>query len=96
MAGYTLTPRARRDLDSIAAYSIREWGREQAARYVRDLRAAIEMVAANPLRGRNREELRPGYFSMSRGSHIVFYRRMPDGIDVVRILHQRMEPERHL
>ena len=96
MAGYTLTPGARRDLDSITAHSVQEWGREQAARYVRDLRSAIEMVAANPLRGRNRDELRKGCFSVPRGSHVIFYRRTSDGIDVVRILHQRMEPGRRL
>jgi len=86
MAGYTLTPRARRDLDSITAHSVREWGPEQAT----------EMVAANPLRGRSRDELRNGYFSVPRGSHIIFYRRTSDGVEVVRILHQRMEPARHL
>jgi len=96
MAGYTLTPRARRDLDSITAHSVREWGPEQATRYARDLRSAIEMVAANPLRGRSRDELRNGYFSVPRGSHIIFYRRTSDGVEVVRILHQRMEPARHL
>jgi toxin ParE1/3/4 len=96
MAGYTLTQGARRDLDSITAHSVREWGREQAVHYAQDLRSAIEMIAANPLRGRSRDEIRKGYFSVPRGSHIIFYRRTSDGVEVVRILHQRMEPGRHL
>jgi plasmid stabilization system protein ParE len=30
------------------------------------------------------------------GSHVLFYRLTDDGIDVVRILHNRMDFERHL
>jgi plasmid stabilization system protein ParE len=30
------------------------------------------------------------------GSHIVFYCRAPDRIEIVRILHQRMDAGRHL
>jgi toxin ParE1/3/4 len=53
-------------------------------------------VAADPHRGRCCDEIRPGYRKYPAGSHVLFYRLLPDGIDIVRILHRRMDFERHL
>ncbi len=33
---------------------------------------------------------------MEQGQHVMFHRKRPGGILVTRILHQRMQPERHL
>ena len=30
------------------------------------------------------------------GSHVLFYVESAEGVDVIRILHQRMDPTRHL
>lgn len=61
-----------------------------------EIRAAIERVAADPGRGRACEEIREGYRRYSIGSHLLFYVESADGVDVIRILHQRMDPARHL
>ena len=46
--------------------------------------------------GRCSDDVRPGLRRMECGKHVMFYRlRKADGILVVRILHQRMLPERH-
>lgn len=37
--------------------------------------------------GRSREELAPGLRSLAFGRYVVFYMPLPDGIDVVRVLH---------
>ena len=34
-------------------------------------------------------------FRYPAGSHVVFYRETDDTIDVIRVLHQRMDIERH-
>ena len=34
--------------------------------------------------------------SYPAGSHVLFYRNVKAGIDIVRILHSRMDFERHL
>ncbi|WP_454819373.1 type II toxin-antitoxin system RelE/ParE family toxin [Labrys neptuniae] len=39
--------------------------------------------------------MREGYLKYNVGSHIVFYRRMEQTIDIIRILHQRMDIGRH-
>jgi toxin ParE1/3/4 len=46
--------------------------------------------------GRECPELRPGYYKYPSGSHVLFYRLITDGIDVVRILHERMDYDSHL
>jgi len=38
----------------------------------------------------------PAYWKYAVGAHVLFFRRTTDGIEVVRVLHQRMDFERHL
>ena len=84
------------DLDEIWDYTAAKWNTEQAERYTRQLRVAVELIAADPTRGQPCDELRPGYFKFATGSHILFCRRSGKKIDVVRILHNRMDFQRHL
>jgi toxin ParE1/3/4 len=63
---------------------------------MRMLRDAIEAVAEKPGRGRPCDHIRAGYRKYPSGSHMIFYRTIADGIDVVRVLHQSMDFEQHL
>ncbi len=64
---------------------------------MRETQRAIERVVDNPMIGRACDELRPGYRKHAVGSHTLYYRIVSgDVIDVVRILHQRMDVDRHL
>ncbi|WP_368072138.1 type II toxin-antitoxin system RelE/ParE family toxin [Actinomyces sp. oral taxon 175] len=47
-------------------------------------------------RQHTRDEVRPGYRSRAVGSHVVFYVISDGGVDVIRVLHQRMDPDRHV
>lgn len=96
MTRYVLSPRAQADLDEIWDYSAANWGDDQAEAYTRQIQAAVELIAADPRRGRACDDIRPGYSRFTVGSHVLFYRRAESGIDVVRILHQRMDFDRHL
>lgn len=58
--------------------------------------ATIERIAENPDRGRACDDIQRGYRRYAIGSHLVDDVVGPDGVDVVRILHQRMGPTRHL
>ena len=61
------------------------------------LQRATELAAMNPQIGRACDEIRPGYRKLAAGSHTLYYRVTPDGIiDVVRVLHQRKDVDRHL
>ncbi len=96
MGRYLLSPRARADLDEIWNYTVERWGADQAETYVRSIQSAIEMLAADPRRGQPIPAVRPGYWKYPTGSHVIFFRIIRDGIDVVRILHGRMDFGRHL
>jgi plasmid stabilization system protein ParE len=41
------------------------------------------------------ENLGPGLLRCESGRHVVFFRRSPDGVRVLRFLHERMLPELH-
>ena len=96
MSNYFLSPLAREDLREIWSYTDGRWGANQADRYIRGLHRAIETVADDPNRARACDYLRAGYRKYSVAAHVLFIRAKSDGIEVVRILHQRMDFERHL
>ena len=96
MTRYVLSPRARADIEEIWRYTVRHWDVEQAERYTRMIQAEIEQIASAPARGRACDAIRADYRKSPAGSHMLFYRLTDRGIDVVRILHQRMDFERHL
>lgn len=96
MTGYRLTPAAQRDLSSIWDYTEDRWGARQAETYINEIRAALERIADNPDRGRACGEIREGYRRYGIGSHLLFYIENSGNVDVIRILHQRMDPNRHV
>jgi toxin ParE1/3/4 len=91
MTAYILSPAAASDLDSIWDYSADTWSTKQADRYVGEVRAAIEALADGRSKGRPIDNVRTGYFKLAVGSHFIVYRIAGDLIDVVRIVHQRMD-----
>jgi len=95
-AGYTLSPRARDDLEQIWRYTFQAWSRSQADEYYRSLIDAITDLAQGSKRGKSIDNIRSGYFSLSCGSHFIIYKVGRTRISVIRILHQRMNIIRHL
>lgn len=96
MKPYRLTPAAQRDLSEIWDFTEERWDAGQAEKYIAEIRAAIERVAADPDRGRACDEIRQGYRRYGIGSHLLFFVVTDDSVDIVRVLHQRMDPTRHL
>ena len=92
MTGYLLSPAAQADLSEIWDYTARNWDLAQAERYILAIRDSCEALADGTKQGRRIDDIRSGYLKMAVGSHFLFYRITDDGqIDVVRILHQRMD-----
>ena len=90
------TPRARRDIEDIWNHSLERFGFERAEGYLRDIQRAVETVAEDPRRGRACDDIRAGYRKFSVGAHVLFFQASKSRIVIVRILHQRMDFERHL
>ncbi|HRF89082.1 MAG TPA: type II toxin-antitoxin system RelE/ParE family toxin [Pseudomonadales bacterium] len=91
---YQLSLLAERDLVGIAQSTRERWGDEQARRYGQLLEDTLQQLLTNPLIGRTRPELYTEARSFPAGSHIVFYRATPFGIEVARVLHKHMDIEK--
>lgn len=97
MSGFRLTRKAREDLRDIGRYTQETWGREQRNRYLALLDQAFHDLAASPRKGRDCGGLRAGYRKHGVGKHVIFYRSVvTGGIEIVRILHERMDVEARL
>ena len=96
MPEYRLTPAAEGDLESIWTYTVRQWGVEQAERYIDFLTAAFAELADSPKTAPTCEHIRPGYRRWSVERHMIYFRVTDYGIAVVRVLHERMDAPRHL
>ncbi|MGA9670988.1 MAG: type II toxin-antitoxin system RelE/ParE family toxin [Terracidiphilus sp.] len=84
------------DFDEIAAYTTNTWGWRQADHYLDKLEAGIDLLAQNPSIGRSSDSIHAGLRRFEIGKHVVFYLPEPDGILVVRVLHQRMLPSNYV
>lgn len=84
------------DLIGIWLYTFEEWGDVQADKYLDELNSGIRLLANNPEMGASRDQVRDGYRVFFVGSHAVYYTVTPTAIHVIRVLHGRMDPERHL
>jgi len=112
MARFRLARPAQLDLADILSTSAQRWGVEGQERYAAVLAAAMRQVAAEPSGPltRKRPDLRSGIRSfhvrharrsaeanVRRPVHVLYYRVAGNGvIEIVRVLHERMEPSRHL
>jgi toxin ParE1/3/4 len=97
MPGFELTNKAKSDLKDIAIYTQNTWGNRQRNIYLTALDKSFYALASDHLKGRNCSEIRSGYRKHKVGKHIVFYREINTNlIEIVRILHERMDIESQL
>lgn len=96
MTRFRLSPAAVQDLSEIWDDTERLWEVRQAEAYIGEIREAVERIAERPDRGRPCDEIRSRYRRYVVDSHVIFFRPSNAGVDVIRILHQRMDPTRHL
>ena len=96
MSHYQLREAALTDLEDIWQYTFETWGVDQADHYVQTLLTRCEWLAEQPQLGKVRDDIKPGYFCFPEGRHLVFYKQMNSGIDVIGFPHQSMDVVRHL
>lgn len=96
MANFELTEAADRDLTEIYRYSYLNFGTGQADAYLSALELCFARLAQFPQIGRSIDHVRRGYFRFEHARHTVFYVRIEQGVRIVRVLHERMDPDRHL
>lgn len=93
MTSYVLSPKAKQEIAEIWLYTADNWGVDQADRYVHSLERDLEAAPmGSPL-------VQPidQFWCIRSGQHLCVFERRDDGtIQVIRILHERMDVPRHL
>ncbi|KAF0184586.1 MAG: type II toxin-antitoxin system RelE/ParE family toxin [Hyphomonadaceae bacterium] len=96
MAEFRLRPEADDDLASIWRWTLDRWSRNQADDYHDTLTAAMALLAEEPHRGQSAADIDEGLMRRTCNAHVIFYRLANHGIDVVRVLHAKMNWATHL
>jgi toxin ParE1/3/4 len=87
---------AENDLVGIWEFSCAQWSPDQADKYLDELDRGISLLAGNPELGLSRYDVREGYRVLFINSHAIYYTITPFTIFIVRVLHEQMDPARHL
>ena len=95
-ASYSIRKLAEDDLERIWLYTNEEWDIEQADKYIRLLVSRFTWISENPLLGKKRDDVKPGYYCFPEGMHLIFYMITKTGIDIIGIPHQSMDVVTHL
>ncbi len=96
MPDFRLSAKSLEDLKSIGRFTLKSWGREQLKIYLSKLDEGFHLLADQPHLGNARDDIREGYRVYHVGRHLIFYRQKSTGIEIIRILHDRMDVEIHL
>ncbi len=94
-SAYKLSPLAEADLEDIWLYTFQTWSSEQADQYHRAMVSTFEALASGRKQGRP-VDVRPGYFKERSGSHMIYFQRVESKIEIMRVLHGRMDVDRNL
>ena len=91
---YELSLAADSDIEEIFEYTEKEFGFEQAVKYVLAFENVFTDLIESPELGRNRDEIKFELRSLVKESHVVFYRILEDRIRIIRVLHESRDIKR--
>ncbi|MBW6483874.1 MAG: type II toxin-antitoxin system RelE/ParE family toxin [Vicingaceae bacterium] len=92
MAKVILRQEAINDLTDIWDYKVQEWSENQADKYYETIKFVCKEIGENTSIGKNYTEISNHLFGLKTGKHIIFYYLISeDEIEVIRILHERMD-----
>lgn len=92
MAKIILRQEAIDDLNDIWAYTFEVWSEKQADKYYATLEFACMQIGENPELGKEYDGISSSLLGLRTGKHIIFYQIIAeDEIEVIRILHERMD-----
>lgn len=96
MALFSFAARAERDIEAILDFTLSQWGSVRTTAYLDEIEDRCSLLAANPGAGAARDSIAKGLLCFPCGSHVLYYKQRGRGIVIVRVLHQAMDPVRHL
>lgn len=93
---FVISKKAISDLEDIWFYTVEKWSVLQADRYYNLIFNEINYICKHSTAGKSMEYVRKGYRASKVNFHLIFYRVINDTIEVIRILHERMDIENRL
>ncbi len=96
MLAISISPLARLDLEEIWQYTHNTWSYNQANKYQDELFNGFELIAKDYLIGKNYHSIKHGYRMIKANHHYIFYVRNGDTVQIMRVLHEKMELPLHL
>jgi len=91
-----ISKKAVSDLEEVWLYTVEKWSVEQADRYYNLIVDEINYISRNINAGKSMEHVRKGYRASKVKSHLIFYRVINGVIEIIRILHERMDIDNRL
>lgn len=97
MPAYIISEKALEDINNIWIYTAENWTVKQADRYYNLIIDEIEYIVDNLDMARDFGKIRKSYRYSKVKSHLIFFKKdKANEIEVVRILHERMNIETRL
>ena len=97
MSGSIISEKALEDINNIWIYTAENWSVEQANRYYNLIYDEIEYIVKNFEMARDFEKIRKSYRYSKVNSHLIFFKKdKTNEIEVVRVLHEKMDLENRL
>jgi len=95
---YIRSKRTKQDIQQITRRSVEDFGETQTLKYMVDLKAKMQLLADRPDIGRDfvHSRTKRQYLFFRHESHVIYYRKLKCDVFIVRILHIKMLPEKHL
>jgi toxin ParE1/3/4 len=84
---------ANKDLISIWEYGVEEWSEEIAQKHLLEIEHLCGRLIDTPMLGKSRDEIIAGIKSIAVRPHVIFYHLIKGEIEIVRVLHQRVDVE---
>ena len=82
-----LTERALRDIADIERFSVAQWGKTAAAKYISDIEAALSLLQENAALLRTEEELHPELRFYRVNKHVLVCDVQQDTIFLLTVIH---------
>lgn len=89
MASFKLSELAKRDLQDIHQYGIRQWGEAQADRYYNALYDHLEFIADDPMRYPLAENTKHGFRRSVFASHAIYFDVSGSKIEILSIIRSQ-------
>ena len=84
------------DLEEIWLYTYTNWSIDQAHHYIEQLNEGFISLSKNPFQGKKLVLHGLDFYYLKINSHLIFYQFNLFEINIIRILHEKMDFTQHL